>query len=156
MSGSTEWIGRQPAELGLVGEDGRIHGWIPDEGWTATERTASPELVDMLRRTGAYPVAVSIDGQPLYKDPRLRYFPIPQPSEVPRVNGLAKAARVFSFLGFLFLPFGIIGLTLGYKALGQIRDDDAESRSVARTGITVGWIFTGLTVLVVFLVVSHS
>jgi hypothetical protein len=103
----------------------------------------------------------AVTGQPLYEDPRLvppimLVIPLPRPPEVPRVNGLAKTARVFSFLGFLALPFGIIGLILGYNALGKIRDDDVESRSVARTAIIVGWIFTGLTVLLVLLIVSHS
>ena len=156
MYGSTEGSGKQRLAWGLMDRNGRIHELIADEGWVPTGERATPEVVDNLRRTGAAPVAKTKSGIPLYEDLRLRYVSIPRPLEVPRVNGLAKAARVFSFLGFLALPFGIIGLILGYKALGQIRDDDVESRSVARTAIIVGWILTGLAVLVVLLIVSHS
>lgn len=102
-------------------------------------------------------MARDISGRSLYKDPSLPpYIPLPRLPKVPQVNGLAKTARVFSFLGLLALPFGIIGLIMGYIALDQIRDDDVESRSVAKTAIVVGWIFTVLTFLAVLLIVSHG
>ena len=75
---------------------------------------------------------------------------------VPKVNGLATTARVLSWLGLLALPFGVIGLVLGYVALGQIEKDDAESRSVAKTAIIVGWIFTVLFVILVIWILSSG
>jgi hypothetical protein len=100
-------------------------------------------------------VAWSLDGHPLYRNPRYSYIPIPPPPEIPRVDGLARTARVFSWLGFLSLPFGIVGLILGYTALSRISENDARSRSVAWTAIVVGWIFTVLTVVLVVLILTH-
>lgn len=136
-------------------KDGRIHGFIANVGWVDTGDTAPPEVVAMLRQPGVYSVEESRKEEPLYRDPRLNYVPIPRPPEVPTVNGLAKVARTFSFLGILFMPLGIIGLILGFMALGQIEADDAESRSVAITGVIVGLIFTIITFILVVLIVSH-
>jgi uncharacterized protein DUF4190 len=147
---------KQPVDGSYVSEDGRIHGFIPNIGWVPTGDNASPELLARIRQPGAITSERSRKGEPLYRDPRVNYLPIPRPPEVPRVNGLATTARVFSWLGLLALPFGTIGLILGYMALGRIASNDAESRSVAKTAIIVGWIFTVILVVLVFLILDHK
>jgi hypothetical protein len=159
MSGSAEWIGKQPGGSSLMDGNGVIH-ILADEGWAPTKLTADPKLVDMVRQSGANPQFWSISRRPLYlfEDPRLpyEYIAFPRPPEVPQINGLAKAARVFSFLGFLGLVFGPIGLILGYIALGRLRDDDVASRKVARTAIIVGWIITVLLFLLVLRILTQD
>jgi uncharacterized protein DUF4190 len=129
----------------------------PAEEWIRTTLNVSAEALGIIRLVGQ-PVDEGPSGENLYIDPDPRNLDVPdlRPPEVPKVNGLATTARIFSWLGLLALPIGIIGLILGYMALGQIASDDAASRSVARTAIIVGWIFTGLTVIVAVLVLSHS
>jgi hypothetical protein len=144
--------GRLPNVNYLVDQDGRVYDWTPDKGWIPTNLPATHEAVIAIRTTGA-PVAMSPEtGEQLYRDPTQPSVSYLHTPTVPRVNGLAKTARVFSWLGLLFLPFGIIGLILGYMALSQIAKDDAVSRSVARTAIIVGWIFTVITVILVALI----
>jgi hypothetical protein len=150
------WAGTRPDYL--LDRAGEVYGWVPNKGEWAPTGEFYHDAAEMLRqRVTSAPVAWSA-GHPLYEDPRPRmsYIPIPRPPEIPRVDGLAKTARVFSFLGFLFSPFAIVGLILGYKALTRIRNDDAESRSVAWTAIVVGWIVTGLALLLVLLIVAHK
>ena len=145
------WTDFRPGES-LLDRGGQIYGWRPDlEQWESSgeyDHDAGRILQGV--PVGAA-VAWSIDGHPLYR----KYIPIPPPPEIPRVDGLARTARVFSWLGFLSLPFGIVGLILGYTALSRISENDARSRSVAWTAIVVGWIFTVLTAVLVVLILTH-
>jgi hypothetical protein len=147
--------GRQPDEGYLADWDGVAYDWAPGKGWIPTNLTVTHEALRIIRITRK-PVATGTSGQLLYRDPTRVYVPDLRPPTVPKVNGLATTARVFSWLGLVALPFGIIGLILGYMALGRIASDDVKSRSVAKTAIIVGWVFTALTVVVALLVVSHS
>jgi hypothetical protein len=109
----------------------------PRKGWIPTNPRVTHEALDIIDQT-----------QPSVPDLR--------PPKVPKVNGLARTARVFSWLGLLAYPFAIIGLIMGYIALGRIANDDVKSRSIAKTAIRVGWIFTGLTALAFLLVAGLS
>lgn len=132
---------------------------MADEGWAPTRLTADPKLVDMVRQSGVNHKIWSINGRPLYlfEDPRLpdQYIAFPTPPEVPKINGLAKAARAFGFLSILFIPCALIALICGYAALGQIRDRGEGGREAAMTGIIIGWIFTGLFIVLVILIAAH-
>jgi hypothetical protein len=140
----------------LADWDGAVYVRSPGGGWMpAPPLRVTPEALNTIRLTGQ-PVDRGPSGQDLYIDPDNPPVPDLRMPMVPRVNGLATTARVFSWLGLLALPSGIIGLILGYMALGQIASDDAASRSVAKTAIIVGWIFTALTVIVVVGVLSQS
>jgi hypothetical protein len=154
--------GREPNAGHLVDWAGREYGWARGQGWILTGSEVTGEPLNEIRRANM-PATGGPSGQPLYIDGQLLYIdpahpPVPylHPPTIPRVNGLARTARVFSWLGLLSLPFGIIGLILGYMALGRIASDDAESRSVAKTAIIVGWIFTVLTVVLVLWILSDS
>jgi hypothetical protein len=145
--------GRQPNVHHLVDWAGREYGWAPGQGWILTGAHVTDEVLNEVRRTGTQ--VPTGPGQVLYIDPADPPVPYLNPT-VPKVNGLATTARVFSWLGLLALPFGIIGLILGYMALGQIAKDDAASRSVAKTAIIVGWIFTVLFVILALWILSDG
>lgn len=159
MSENTEWIGEQPGGMSLMDGNGVIH-IMADERWMPTKLTADPKLVDMVRQSGVKPHVWSIYGLPLYlfEDSRLPYeyiaFPAPPPP-VPKINGLAKTARVFGFLSILFIPCALIALVCGYAALGQIRDRGERGREEAMTGIIIGWIIAGLFIVLLILIASH-
>src|SRR5580700_8922249 len=145
---------KEPDERYLADWDGVAYDWAPGKGWIRTNLTVTHEALNMIRITGK-PVATSTSGKLLYIDPTQPYFPDLRLPTVPKVNGLATTARAFSWLGLLALPFGTIGLILGYMALGRIASDDVKSRSVAKTAVIVGWIFTGLMVFLAVLVINH-
>lgn len=148
--------GRQLNVTHLADWDGAVYVRSPGGGWMpAPPLRVTPEALKIIRLT-CQPVDRGLSGQDLYIDPDNPPVPDLRLPIVPRVNSLATTARVFSWLGILALPLGIIGLIMGYMALGQIASDDMASRSVAKTAIIVGWIFTVLTVIVVVGVLSHS
>jgi Domain of unknown function (DUF1707)/Domain of unknown function (DUF4190) len=70
-----------------------------------------------------------------------------------RTNGLAVASLVCG-IGQLvaFWPATILAIVLGHKARREIRRTGEQGDSLARAGITLGYVGIGLTLLVVLIV----
>ena len=63
----------------------------------------------------------------------------------PPTNTLAIVALVLAFV------FSIVGAILGHVALGQIKRTGEGGHGIALAAVIVGWVFTGIGVLVVVL-----
>ncbi|MBN1390367.1 MAG: DUF4190 domain-containing protein [Candidatus Thermoplasmatota archaeon] len=67
-----------------------------------------------------------------------------------RTYGLAIASLVVSLAGF-FVPYApIVGIILGFVALGRIREAPGryEGQGLAKAGIAIGFVIIGLKMLV--------
>ena len=109
--------------------------------------------------TPGYPApAYGAPGYPAYA-----YAP-PKPT-----NGMAIGSMVVSIVSVVGLCFyglggfvGILGAILGHVARRQIRENDQNGEGMAKAGIIIGWVATGLAVLVVvgliiiFVVLANS
>jgi Domain of unknown function (DUF4190) len=93
-----------------------------------------------------YPVS----GQPVpqgYAAPMYPGYP-PYPPSAP-TNGLAIAALVCSLAGLATCISAPVGAILGHVARRQIRERGEGGDGLALAGIIVGWILTGLLVLLI-------
>jgi hypothetical protein len=88
------------------------------------------------------------------------YPPYAYPPSEP-TNGLAVASMVVSIVGALGLCFyglggylGILGAILGHVATRQIRQQGGQGGSMAKAGIIIGWITTGIAVLATIAIVA--
>ncbi|MEH0929603.1 DUF4190 domain-containing protein [Micromonospora sp. CPCC 205558] len=77
--------------------------------------------------------------------PQYPGYGYPQP---PKTNGLAIAAFVLAMIGFTSCITAPIGAILGHVAQKQIRLSGEGGAGIAKAAIIVGWILTGLLVLV--------
>jgi len=83
-------------------------------------------------------------GQPGYGQPAYGQPAYGQPVVVSRpTNGLAIAAMIVAILGF-----GPVGAIMGHIARRQIQQTGEQGDGFALAGIIVGWITTGIWVLV--------
>ncbi|MFI6779590.1 DUF4190 domain-containing protein [Micromonospora sp. NPDC050276] len=95
-------------------------------------------------------------GQPPATQPMPGYAPVGYPPQYPgygypqppKTNGLAIAAFVLALLGFTSCITAPIGAILGHVAQKQIRLSGEGGAGMAKAAIIVGWILTGLLVLV--------
>ncbi|MEU7931173.1 DUF4190 domain-containing protein [Micromonospora echinofusca] len=71
-----------------------------------------------------------------------------------RTNGLAIAALVLALVGIGSCVTAPIGAILGHVAQKQIRETGEGGEGMAKAGIIVGWIVTGLYLLVVLFYVA--
>ncbi|MFY1597992.1 DUF4190 domain-containing protein [Micromonospora sp. WMMD737] len=71
-----------------------------------------------------------------------------------RTNGLAIAALVLALVGIGSCITAPIGAILGHVAQKQIRETGEGGEGMAKAGIIVGWIVTGLYLLVVLFYVA--
>lgn len=147
--------------------EGRVYTAAPEGRWEISaerEGMASERLKHAMLEAYkenrvilpvSWPGATKLD---LYYDPR-RVLPIAllciAPREMPKMNSLASAARIFAFMSLLFGPCALVALICGYAALGQIRDRGERGRDVAMTGIVIGWVIVGFYILLVVLIASH-
>jgi hypothetical protein len=67
----------------------------------------------------------------------------------PRTNGMAIAALVLSLVGIASCITAPIGAILGHVARKQIRERGEGGEGMATAAIIVGWILTGLLVLLI-------
>jgi hypothetical protein len=86
------------------------------------------------------------------------YYPAYVPQA--KTNGMAIGSMVTAIVGaaLLFcygagLPLGIVGAVLGHVSRRQIRDRGEGGDGMALAGIIVGWIVTGIGLVVVALVI---
>ncbi len=83
-------------------------------------------------------------GQPVYGQPPYGQPPYGQPIVVSRpTNGLAIAAMIVAIVGF-----GPVGAIMGHIARKQIQQTGEQGDGFALAGIIVGWITTGIWVLI--------
>jgi hypothetical protein len=72
---------------------------------------------------------------------------------VPKTNGMAIAALVLSLVGVASCITAPVGAILGHVARKQIRQSGESGEGMALAAIIVGWILTGLLVLVILVYV---
>jgi hypothetical protein len=77
------------------------------------------------------------------------YGPAPYPAYGPqtRTNGLAIASLVCSLAGLATCISAPVGIVLGHIAKRQIRETGEQGEGLATAGLWVGYILTGLGVL---------
>ena len=129
----------------------------PPGGWTDPSRsqpqqspTGYPETTPQPAYGYPTPTQPS-SGQPAgYPDPtyppygyQYGYAPAPQ------TNSLAIAALVLSLVGVASCITAPIGAILGHVASKQIRERGEGGAGMAKAAIIVGWILTGLLLLLV-------
>ncbi|MEU9505215.1 DUF4190 domain-containing protein [Micromonospora sp. NPDC048170] len=85
-------------------------------------------------------------------------YPPPYPNygyaPAPKTNGLAIAALVLALVGLGSCITAPIGAILGHVAQKQIRQTGEGGEGMAKAGIIVGWIVTGLYLLLVLFYVA--
>ncbi|HCT77899.1 MAG TPA: hypothetical protein DGT23_15170 [Micromonosporaceae bacterium] len=94
-------------------------------------------------------------GAPQYGQPQPQYGQVPygQPTPpygypaTPPQNSMALISMILSLVGILSWITAPVGAILGHIALKQIRQTGESGEGMAKTGIIVGWIITGLGVL---------
>ncbi|MGH3739351.1 MAG: DUF4190 domain-containing protein [Micromonosporaceae bacterium] len=65
-------------------------------------------------------------------------------------NGLALASMIVSLVSIAVCPLaGAAGAIMGHVARGQIKETGEEGEGFALTGIIVGWIISGLSLLLI-------
>ncbi|MFJ8582705.1 DUF4190 domain-containing protein [Micromonospora sp. NPDC093277] len=90
-----------------------------------------------------------------YADPNYQaagYPPPAYPAYVPanaKNNTMAIVALVLALVGFASCITAPIGAILGHVARKQIRETGEQGEGMAKAAIIVGWILTGLLVLVI-------
>jgi hypothetical protein len=65
----------------------------------------------------------------------------------PPQNSMALVSMILSLVGILSWITAPVGAILGHVAMKQIRQTGESGEGMAKTGIIVGWIITGLGVL---------
>jgi hypothetical protein len=90
--------------------------------------------------------AYAVSGQPAPMYPGYGYQP---QVAAPPTNGLAIAALVCSLAGIATCISAPVGAILGHVARKQIRERGEGGDGMALAGIIVGWILTGLMVLLI-------
>jgi hypothetical protein len=84
-------------------------------------------------------------AQPQYAQPQYGY-----PYAERKTNGLAIASMVVSLVSIATCGLlGIAGAIMGHMARKQIAERGDEGSGMATTGIIVGWVMTGLTILAI-------
>ncbi|MEU3452060.1 DUF4190 domain-containing protein [Micromonospora sp. NPDC006766] len=64
-----------------------------------------------------------------------------------KTNGLAIAALALSLIGLTSCITAPIGAIMGHVALNQIRERGEQGEGMAKAGIIIGWVLTGLMIL---------
>ncbi len=98
------------------------------------------------------PPATPPYGQPAYTPSPYSAPPYGQQSPygysaTPPQNSMALVSMILSLVGILSWITAPVGAILGHVALKQIRQTGESGEGMAKTGIIVGWIITGLGVV---------
>lgn len=105
------------------------------------------ELQAQVADLPAGPVPFSITApsplQPVHVNPWARYAPVPARP----VEPLAKAALILGILAPFTSITSLPAIITGHIALARIRQTGDDGRSLAIVGLTLGWVVTVFTVL---------
>ncbi|MCX4386867.1 DUF4190 domain-containing protein [Micromonospora peucetia] len=96
-------------------------------------------------------------GQPApaaYPPPGYPGYPGYGYAQPPKTNGMAIAALVLALVGIGSCITAPVGAILGHVAQKQIRQTGEGGEGMAKAAIIVGWILTGLLVLVILFYVA--
>lgn len=94
------------------------------------------------------PAGIDPYAVPGYYAPPMAYPPYGYPP-APRTNGLAIAALVLALTGLASCITAPVGAILGHVARRQIRERGEGGDGMAKAAIIVGWILTGLMIVVI-------
>jgi hypothetical protein len=94
------------------------------------------------QQSPAPPPPASAPPTPPYGQPYAYGAPVTPPQ-----NSMALTSMILSLVGLATWITAPIGAILGHVALKQIRETGESGEGMAKTGIIVGWIITGLGVL---------
>ena len=73
-----------------------------------------------------------------------------EPGAHRRLNNAALAAMIVSLASFVTCPLiGLVGVYLGLRAKREIRANGEDGDGMATAGVVVGWVSTGVAVLVI-------
>lgn len=133
--------------------DAYAEGRLTHEEWDqrATTLASAATYADLDRLTADLPGP----NRGLQQQPTARVSPAPQgwpaAPQPQHTNGMAVAALVcgigqFVVIGF---PAGIVAIILGHKARRRIRMTGEQGDRLARAGLVLGYVGTGLLVLAV-------
>ncbi|WP_117209462.1 DUF4190 domain-containing protein [Allorhizocola rhizosphaerae] len=81
---------------------------------------------------------------PPYGAPYAQQQPYGYAPAAPPQNTMALVSMILSLVGILVSVTAPVGAILGHVALKQIRQTGESGEGMAKTGIIVGWIVTGL------------
>lgn len=150
----------------------------PDDAWQDPARSGQPSAppVDPTRPTNDPPVpeqptgydpyapaqpaagqpggdAYPMGGQPAPGHPPAGYYPTGYPPypypPVRGTNSMALAALILSLVGVGSCITAPVGAILGHVARRQIRETGEQGDGMAKAAIIVGWVLTGLLLLVI-------
>jgi hypothetical protein len=96
------------------------------------------------------PPATPAYGQPYASTPPYPAQPSGSPygyAAAPPQNSMALISMILSLVGLVAGITAPVGAILGHIALKQIRQTGESGEGMAKTGIIVGWIITGIGVL---------
>lgn len=102
--------------------------------------------------TGADPYTMAGHPQPGYPGygyPQPGYPGYGYPAPAAKTNSMALVALILSLVGVASCITAPVGAILGHIARRQIRETGEGGEGMAKAAIIVGWILTGLLVLVV-------
>lgn len=129
---------------------GTGYSGYPAAGYPAEAYQAYPAYPSYPDNAGAYP-----GGQPGYPG-----YPYGPPSAGPNTNGMSIASLVVSLAGAVTMlcygiggVMGLVGAILGHVARRQIRQRGEAGEGMALAGVIIGWIVTGLSLVIVALLV---
>jgi hypothetical protein len=104
--------------------------------------------------TGAPPNAGPFSAAPTagapFNNPQADQVVWSQPAAHRRLNNAALAAMIVSLASFVTCPLiGLVGVYLGMRAKREIRANGEDGDGMATAGVVVGWVSTGLAVLII-------
>ena len=86
-------------------------------------------------------------GTPTYPAQPTSASPYGYAAAAPQQNSMALVSMILSLVGLVSWITAPVGAILGHIALKQIRQTGESGEGMAKAGIIVGWIITGLGVL---------
>ena len=130
-----------------------------DQSWPSQSPYGDPSAYPASGAPASGPPVPPGSPAPGYP-PAYGYGGYATPAQQGGTNGLSVAAMVVSIVGALGLicygggaVLGIVGAIMGHIARKQIRTTGEGGGGMATAGIIIGWIVTGLGVVIVALVV---
>jgi uncharacterized protein DUF4190 len=120
---------------------GQQQGGWPDQSWPNPNNQPYSDPGPGYQGYPGYP-ASAVPASPGYG------YGYPPPGGVRQTNGLAIASMVVSLASIVICGFpAIVGAIMGHVARKQIRERGEDGDGMALTGVIVGWIVFGLSMI---------